>query len=99
MERRPVRLGLVLDAALRNGPGATALADFAVWTRWGEFVGETLARHVQPVRLRRGVLVVRVDDSTWMQELQFLKHDLRARVNAALERTAVREVFLVLADA
>jgi predicted nucleic acid-binding Zn ribbon protein len=44
------------------------------------------------------VLIVAVDSPEWMQELQFLKHELRERLNARLGRSAVRDVFLVLAS-
>ena len=97
MSRSPLRLGDILASALRTLPAAAALADFALWTRWEEIVGEALARHARPVRIRRGVLLVHVDDSVWMQELQFLKHDIRDRLNTVLGRSAVREIFLALA--
>ena len=93
---RPTPLGEVLRAALARLPLATPLADYDIWTHWDAVVGPTIARHAQPVRLRRGVLSIEVDSSEWMQELQFLKHDLRARLNARLGRAALRDVFLVL---
>ena len=95
---RPSRLGDVLRAALGRLPDAQRLADHALWTHWDAVVGPTLALHARPERLRRGVLVVAVDSAEWMQELQFLKHELRERLNARLGRSAVREVFLVLAS-
>jgi len=93
---RLVRLGDVLTAALARLPIAERLADAALWTHWDAVVGPTVARHAQPRRLRRGVLVVAVDSPQWMQELQFLKHDLRERLNASVGRPAVRDLFLVL---
>jgi predicted nucleic acid-binding Zn ribbon protein len=91
----PQRLGDVLRAALARLPVGQQLADHAVWAHWEATVGPAIARHARPLRLRRGTLVVAVDDAGWMQELQFLKHDLRARLNARLGRLAVRDVFLV----
>jgi predicted nucleic acid-binding Zn ribbon protein len=93
---RPTRLGDVLRAALGRLPDAQRLADHALWTHWDAVVGPTLALHARPERLRRGVLIVAVDSPEWMQELQFLKHELRERLNARLGRSAVRDVFLVL---
>jgi predicted nucleic acid-binding Zn ribbon protein len=92
----PARLGDVLRTALARVPEADRLADHAVWAHWDEVVGPTVARHARPARLGRGVLVVAVDSPGWMQELQFLKHDLRERLNARLGRRAVRDLFLVL---
>ena len=72
------------------------LADYAVWSEWDQIVGPLLARHAQPVRLRRGVLVISVDSGEWMHELQYLKHDLKDRLNQRLGRAAIRDVYLVL---
>ena len=93
---RPARVGDVLRAVLARLPEAQRLADHALWAHWDTVVGPTLARHARPARLRRGVLVVAVDSPEWMQELQFLKHELRDRLNARLGRPVVRDVFLAL---
>jgi predicted nucleic acid-binding Zn ribbon protein len=93
---RPARLGDVLRAALDRLPIARRLADGEVLAHWDAVVGETVARHAQPLRLRGGVLVVSVDGAEWMHELQYLKHEVRERLNARCGRTAVRDVYLVL---
>jgi predicted nucleic acid-binding Zn ribbon protein len=87
----------VLTAALARLPVARQLADHAVWVHWDAVVGPTIARHARPHRLRRGVLFVAVDSPEWMQELQFLKPELRERLNARLGRPALREIFVILA--
>lgn len=91
-----MRLGDVLRDALARLPVARELADHAVWMYWDAVVGPTVARHARPQRLRHGVLLVAVDSAEWMQELQFLKHEVRERLNARLERRAVRDIFVVL---
>jgi predicted nucleic acid-binding Zn ribbon protein len=95
---RPTRIGDVLRVVLERLPPASPLADYALWAHWDAIVGPTLARHARPQRLRRGVLSVAVDSAEWMQEVQFLKHELCERLNARLGRQAVREVFIVLAS-
>jgi len=94
---RPTRLGDVLRAALDRLPIARQLDDYALWLHWDAIAGPAVAAHARPERMQRGVLVVRVDGAEWMQELQFLKHELRERLNARLGRAAVRDIFLVLA--
>jgi predicted nucleic acid-binding Zn ribbon protein len=91
---RPTRLGDVLRAALARLPAGRDLADYDVWTHWEAVVGPAIARHARPERLRRGVLVVAVDGPEWMQELQFLKRDLQARLNERLGRPVVRQIYL-----
>jgi predicted nucleic acid-binding Zn ribbon protein len=92
-------LGEALRAALSRLPSGNELASFPIWSEWSDVVGATVARHARPRRLRRGVLLIEVDGVEWMHELQYLKSDLCARVNARLGRVVVREVFLALAGA
>ena len=96
-DTHPMRLGDVLRAALARLPAAAEIADHAVFAHWGAVVGPAVAQHAKPRRIRRGVLLVEVDSVEWMHQLQFLKHEIRDRLNARLGRTGVREVFLVLA--
>ena len=92
-------LGEALRAAFARFPAGSELASFPIWTEWSDVVGATIARHARPRRLRRGVLLVEVDGAEWMHELQYLKAELRVRINERLDRPAVREVFLALAGA
>jgi len=97
--RELTTLGEALRAALSRLPSGLELASFPIWTDWADVVGATIARHARPRRLRRGVLVVEVEGAEWMHELQYLKQELRGRLNDRLGRTAIREIFLVLAGA
>jgi predicted nucleic acid-binding Zn ribbon protein len=80
---RPLAEGLD-DAVARlspkgvAGPPATSLS--AVFTRWEEIAGEAVARHVQPVRLSGGVLVVAADHPAWATQVRALGAGLLVRV-------------------
>ena len=97
MPRELTTLGDALRAALSRLPSGSELASFPIWTDWADVVGTAIARHARPRRLRRGVLVIEVEGAEWMHELQYLKQDLRVRLNERLGRAAIREIFLVLA--
>jgi predicted nucleic acid-binding Zn ribbon protein len=97
--RELTTLGEALRAALLRLPSGSELASFPIWTEWAHVVGATIGRHTRPRRLRRGVLLVEVDGAEWMHELQYLKAELRTRLNERLGRPAVREIFLALAGA
>jgi len=68
---------------------------YAVWQVWRSEVGEEVARHARPLRLRRGVLTVAVRGSAWMQEVHFMKCHLLARLREAVPAAGVKEIFLV----
>jgi len=90
-------LAEALRAALARLPASTGLVHYPLWAEWTATVGATIAAHAKPAQLRRGVLVVHVDGPEWMQELQYVKRDLCAKINARLGSAVVREVYLVLA--
>ena len=85
-----------LESALARLSIADELTHYPIWSEWDAIVGEAIARHARPRRLRGGVLVVAVDGPDWMHELRFLKDDLLAKLNGRLGRPVVRDVYLVL---
>ena len=40
---------------------------------WAEAVGKGVAERTQPMRIEKGVLFLKVTNSVWMQQLQFMK--------------------------
>ncbi|RYE94369.1 MAG: DUF721 domain-containing protein [Myxococcales bacterium] len=47
---------------------------------WNEVVGPGVGRRARPVRLKQGVLTVRVATSSWAQQLSMLRDDLKVRL-------------------
>jgi predicted nucleic acid-binding Zn ribbon protein len=75
---RPVKDSLEHLARRLGAPTATALG--AVFSRWDEAVGATVAAHARPVSLADGVLVVAVDQPGWATQLRYLSADLLGRL-------------------
>lgn len=80
--REPTPIGDSLDVTLRSLKGPSRAVASGVFGRWEELVGPTVAAHVRPVRLDRGVLTVSVDDPVWSTHVQFLTDDLIRRIEA-----------------
>lgn len=82
-EYRLERVGDFLPDVLKKGKIFidTPISGLAgVWTR---AVGPQIARQTEPIRIRNGVLSVKVTTSAWMQQLQFMKDDIIEKVNKA----------------
>jgi predicted nucleic acid-binding Zn ribbon protein len=82
---------LVESMASKKGWGQR-LRGARVHTVWSEIAGEELARHVQPVRLAGGVLVVRAASAAWATQVTYLAAQLRDRANDVLGPGEVRTV-------
>jgi len=76
------------------------LAEHRLREHWAEIVGDQIAGHAQPGKIRFRKLYLSVDSPAWMQELAFLKPTLVDKVNAALHRFQadfqIQEVILQL---
>ena len=68
--------------------------EYQAWLVWEEVVGPQVAARAKPVRIRDGVLEVRVDHPVWMQQLQLLKPKILAKLNAQLGENVIRDLFL-----
>jgi hypothetical protein len=95
-DRSPTRATGVLTDLVERLAFRERLREHAVWNVWAEVVGTLLSSKADPVRIEDGKLFVAVANSTWMQELVFLKDDIRNRLNHRLGGTIVREIFLIL---
>ena len=91
---RPLAVGDVLSAALSGKPAAKRLKEGRIWLVWERVVGDKIAAQAQPVTFRDGILTVAVASAPWMQQLNFLKADICARLNRELGDTLVKDLFL-----
>ena len=90
------RLGDVLEISLKRLDLNARLDDYGVWTIWNQTVGTAIARNAQPEKIRNGTLMVKVSSPVWMQQLQFMKEMIAAKLNEQLKRTVVKNIFFVV---
>jgi predicted nucleic acid-binding Zn ribbon protein len=89
-------LGSVLERSLKRLDLAGRLNDYGVWPIWNEVVGKVIARNAQPEKIRNGTLIVRVSSPVWMQQLQFMKDMIAAKLNHRLKEEIVKNIFFTV---
>ena len=92
--RRAAKAGDLLDALLAGWGLEERLHQYRALVIWNEVVGPQIAARTKPEKIRDGVLEVCVDQPTWMQQLQLLKPQILAKLNARLGDAPLREIFL-----
>lgn len=80
MSIEPIGLVILRETGLR--PPSTIETSPVAARDWEAAVGSRIAARAQPVRLDRGVLVVRTASSTWAQELALLSEPILAQLRA-----------------
>jgi predicted nucleic acid-binding Zn ribbon protein len=99
MEKRDpeiAKLGEVLDKSLKRLDPSGRLVEYGVWPIWNEAVGDTIARNAQPEKIRQGTLFVKVSSPVWMQQLQYLKETVAEKLNHALGKEVVKNLFFFI---
>jgi hypothetical protein len=83
-ERETHDLGSLLTGVFREKNWQWRLGLHQVFLFWDEVVGADIAAHAQPEVIRGDVLWLMVSDSVWMQQLQFEKMPILAKINDRL---------------
>jgi hypothetical protein len=92
--KQPVTMiGTLVTELLGRQGLAGKCREYLAWQVWEEVVGPQIASRAQPVRMRDGVLEVRVEQPVWMQQLQLLKPGILLRLNARLGNAAIKDIF------
>src|SRR5512143_2902705 len=92
---RPNRVADALRQVVQRIDPDRRLAAYRLWTFWADEVGPAVAARAEPAAFRDGVLSVRVAGAGWMQELQFMKDELRQRLNQRLGADLIRDIYFV----
>jgi predicted nucleic acid-binding Zn ribbon protein len=96
MRRKPLpklqRIDEILARALRKRHVPFRLEDRQLREVWGKAVGPQIASQSRPEHLRGEILLVKVANSVWMQQLYFLKEEIIGKVNTTLGKTSVKDI-------
>jgi predicted nucleic acid-binding Zn ribbon protein len=52
-----------------------------LWGQWRKMVGDDVAEHCYPEKIAGEKLYIKVDNPVWCQQLDFLKEELKEKIN------------------
>ena len=82
----------VLPALLRDLGLEAGILGWRAVREWPDAVGPGLARRTRAVSFQEGTLLVEVEGSAWLHELNILKRDLLRQLNRHLGSELVRDL-------
>lgn len=68
------------------------IRQYQVLEKWHSIVGEQIAKVTQAEHMDMGKLFVRVLNSTWRNELVFLKKELIEKINKVMNQEIVKDI-------
>lgn len=87
-----VPIGSVIDQILGTKRPKTAAGVARVFQLWERAVGEIIAANARPAAFKDKILLVHVNSSPWLHQLQFLKEEIIKKVNAALIDESIDDI-------
>jgi len=94
-ERGPEKVGKLLGSLLDEAGIRADLDRQSALSRWEPSVGEKIADVTNARSVAEGTLVVEVRSSAWLMELNMMKGEILARLNADLDTEIERLVFVL----
>ncbi len=64
---------------------------------WQDIVGN-VAQYASPEKIKTGVLYIQVENSAWLQQLQYQKVELLEKLNARLKLSHLQDIRFILAS-
>jgi len=86
----------VLPTLMRERGWEKQLDLHSIFPRWQELVGEEVSDHAHPLKVVRGTLWMEVENSSWLQHLQYQKIELLDLLNQSLRLTRLSDIKMVL---
>jgi len=71
--KKPLILGNILKSYCNREGLNRRMTEQRLLDVWEEAVGEGVAQRTEPIRIKNRVLFLKVTNSVWMQQLQFMK--------------------------
>jgi predicted nucleic acid-binding Zn ribbon protein len=89
-------IGEVLFSILKKRGMTSKIEENALVKLWPKAVGPQIASKTKPDCLRNGTLFVKTISSVWVQQLHFIKEEIRDKLNQLSGKNAIKEIrFLV----
>ena len=85
-------IGDIINHVLKNCRGDFDGDLARVWSLWDAAMGEAIAKNTRPEAFKGKLLLVNVNSSAWMHQLQFLKKDMIEKINSALGKDLIQDM-------
>jgi hypothetical protein len=92
--KKAATVGSLISDLLHQRGLEDKVREYRTWQIWDETVGPQIAARARPVRIREGVLEIRVDQPVWMQQLQLMKPKILVHLNERLGGAVLKDLFL-----
>lgn len=88
----------IVKNVIKKMSGAGRFGKEEIEKMWEGAAGEAAAKHSRPVSLKRAVLIVNVDGSSWLYELTTKKRDIIKRLVQEAAGRSIKDIRLRIGE-
>lgn len=89
-------IGEVLFSILKKRGMTSKIEENALRKLWPKAVGPQISSKTKPDSLRNGTLFVKTVSSVWVQQLHFIKEEIRGKLNELYGKPVIKEIRFVV---
>lgn len=97
-DRKQPAVAEILPHLIRESGWEMQLDLHSVFASWQKIADPEVADHCRPLKIRRGVLYIEVENSAWLQQLRFQKYHLLDLINTTLKQSSIQDIKLILPE-
>jgi len=91
-EKRFIHIGGVLNKSLKTFRREFHEELPKIWELWNDAVGKVVAENAGPAAFKGKLLLVYVNSSVWIQQLQFQKAVIIKKINKAFGKEMIEDI-------
>lgn len=92
------RIGDILKKTLKRKKIPVHVQDHHLSDTWNTAVGPIIAGNTSVHKVKGDTLFVKVSTSTWMQQLQFMKHEILDKVKSSMGDQTIKNIYFSIGD-
>lgn len=88
-------IGQLIDQLARLYHFDKKIKENEVIIKWNEIAGSTIASATEPIRVKDGVLYLKVKNDVWRNELHYQKLNLLRKIQKSLKEQIITEIIFL----
>ena len=88
----PQKLGTIIESVLTKQGYYKQFNEMKIMTNWHVIVGERIAQVTTCTDIKDGVVFVLVKNSSWRQELSYIKKEILAKIYSETQCTTIKDI-------
>jgi len=92
------RIGDILKKTLKRKKIPVHVQDHHLSNAWNTAVGHIIAGNTSVHKVKGDTLFVKVSTSTWMQQLQFMKHEILDKVKSSMGNQSIKNIYFSIGE-